>query len=38
MNLFCKAQDDSYRHDKKDSRNVGNIGSKKDLPPPEAEI
>jgi hypothetical protein len=34
MNLFCSAQEDSYRHDRNDSRNVGNIGSQKNLPPP----
>src|ERR1017187_9848131 len=32
--LFCSAQDDSYRHDKNDSRNVGNAAVTRDLPPP----
>jgi hypothetical protein len=32
--LFCSAQDDSYRHDKNDSRNVGNAAVTRNLPPP----
>jgi hypothetical protein len=32
--LFCSAQDDSYRHDKNDSRNMGNAAVTRDLPPP----
>ena len=32
--FFCSAQDDSYRHDKNDSRNMGNAAVTRDLPPP----
>jgi hypothetical protein len=32
--LFCSAQDDSYRHDKNDSRNMGNVAVTWNLPPP----
>lgn len=32
--LFCSAQDDSYRHDKNDSRNMGNAAVTRNLPPP----
>ena len=32
--LFCSAQDDSYRHDKNDSRNMGNTAVTRNLPPP----
>jgi hypothetical protein len=32
--LFCSAQDDSYRHDKNDSRNMGNAAVTGNLPPP----
>lgn len=32
--LFCSAQDDSYRHDKRDSRNMGNAVVTWNLPPP----
>ena len=32
--LFCSAQDDSYRHDKNGSRNVGNTAVTRNLPPP----
>jgi hypothetical protein len=32
--LFCSAQDDSYRHDKNDSRNTGNVAVTRNLPPP----
>jgi hypothetical protein len=32
--LFCSAQDDSYRHDKHDSRNMGNAAVTRNLPPP----
>jgi hypothetical protein len=32
--LFCSAQDDSYRHDRNDSRNMGNAAVTRNLPPP----
>ena len=32
--LFCSAQDDSYRHDKNDSRNMGSAAVTRNLPPP----
>ena len=32
LKLFCSAQDDSYRHDKNDSRNMGN--ARRNLPAP----
>lgn len=32
--LFCSAQDDSYRHDKNDSRQMGNAAVTRNLPPP----
>jgi hypothetical protein len=32
--LFCSAQDDSYRHDRNDSRNMGNAARTRNLPPP----
>jgi hypothetical protein len=35
LTLFCSAQDDSYRHDKNDSRNMGNAAVTRNLPPPE---
>jgi hypothetical protein len=34
--LFCSAQDDSYRHDQNDSRNMGNAAVTRNLPPPAA--
>jgi hypothetical protein len=34
LRLFCSAQDDSYRHDPDDSRNMGNAAATRNLPPP----
>jgi hypothetical protein len=34
LTLFCSAQDDSYRHDKNDSRNMGNAAVTRNLPLP----
>lgn len=34
LKLFCSAQDDSYRHDRADSRNMGTAAATKNLPPP----
>jgi hypothetical protein len=34
MKLFCSAQDDSYRHDRNDSRNMGNPSWTRDLTAP----
>ncbi|MGZ5567196.1 MAG: hypothetical protein ACXWKG_09300 [Limisphaerales bacterium] len=33
LKLFCSAQDDSYRHDKNDSHNMGNAGGNLAAPP-----
>ena len=34
LKLFCSAQDDSYRHDRTDSRNMGTADATRNLPPP----
>jgi hypothetical protein len=34
LKLFCSAQDDSYRHDRTDSRNMGTAAATGNLPPP----
>ncbi len=34
LKLFCSAQDDSYRHDRNDSRNMGTAFRFRDQPPP----
>jgi hypothetical protein len=34
LKLFCSAQEDSYRHDRTDSRNVATAGATRNLPPP----
>lgn len=35
LKLFCSAQEDSYRHDRNDSRNMGNQARVANQPPPE---
>ena len=34
LKLFCSAQEDSYRHDRNDSRNMGNATTLRNQPPP----
>ena len=34
LKLFCSAQEDSYRHDRNDSRNMGNAAAVWNQPPP----
>jgi len=34
LKLFCSAQEDSYRHDRTDSRNMGTAAATRNLPPP----
>ena len=34
LKLFCSAQEDSYRHDRNDSRNMGNATTVRNQPPP----
>ena len=34
LKLFCSAQDNSYRHDRADSRNMGTAAATRNVPPP----